>query len=81
MSDRILAIDDEKAVWDIVTSILVSAGYACKKAGSGAEALAVLDAGEEFDLLLRDLMMADLDGMGVLERAWDKYPNITMRAD
>jgi len=71
MKERILVIDDEAAIRDIITSILVSAGYDCKKADSGIEALAVLDAGEEFDLLL-----SDFDGMGVLERTRDKYPNM-----
>ena len=70
MSERILIVDDEEAIRDIVTSILISAGYACKKAGSGVEALAVLDAQEGFDLVLYDL-----DGMGVLDPIRDKYPN------
>jgi putative nucleotidyltransferase with HDIG domain len=71
MSERILIVDDEDAIRDIVDSILVSAGYACKKVRSGVEALAVLDADEGFDLVL-----SDLDGMGVLDGARDKYPNM-----
>ncbi len=40
------------------------------------EALAVLTSGEEFELMLSDLMMADLDGIGLLERTKERYPDM-----
>src|SRR5579885_1093003 len=40
------------------------------------EALALLDSGEEFELMLSDLMMANLDGIGLLERTKEKYPDM-----
>jgi putative nucleotidyltransferase with HDIG domain len=76
MPDRILVVDDEEAIREIVASMLTSAGYACKQAGSGMEALAVLTSGDEFELMLSDLMMADLDGIGLLERTKEKYPDM-----
>src|SRR5882672_11264554 len=76
MADRILVVDDEEAIREIVASMLTSAGYACKQAGSGMEALAVLNSGEVFELMLSDLMMADLDGIGLLERTKEKYPDM-----
>jgi len=76
MPDRILVVDDEEAIREIVGSMLSSAGYACKQAGSGMEALAVLNSGEEFELMLSDLMMADLDGIGLLERTKERYPDM-----
>ncbi len=76
MPDRILVVDDEEAIREIVASMLGTAGYACKQAGSGMEALAVLTSGEEFELMLSDLMMADLDGIGLLERTKEKYPDM-----
>jgi putative nucleotidyltransferase with HDIG domain len=76
MPDRILVVDDEEAIREIVASMLHAAGYACKQAGSGLEALAVLNSGEEFELMLSDLMMADLDGIGLLERTKEKYPDM-----
>src|SRR5256886_4746729 len=76
MPDRILVVDDEEAIREIVASMLGSAGYACKQAGSGMEALAVLTSGDEFELMLSDLMMADLDGIGLLERTKEKYPDM-----
>ncbi|HEY4904475.1 MAG TPA: HD domain-containing phosphohydrolase [Candidatus Sulfotelmatobacter sp.] len=76
MPDRILVVDDEEAIREIVASMLNSAGYACKQAASGMEALAVLNSNEEFELMLSDLMMADLDGIGLLERTKEKYPDM-----
>jgi putative nucleotidyltransferase with HDIG domain len=76
MPDRILVVDDEEPIREIVASMLGTAGYACKQAASGMEALAVLTSGEEFELMLSDLMMADLDGIGLLERTKEKYPDM-----
>jgi putative nucleotidyltransferase with HDIG domain len=76
MPDRILVVDDEEPIREIVASMLGAAGYRCKQAGSGMEALAVLTSGEEFELMLSDLMMADLDGIGLLERTKEKYPDM-----
>jgi len=76
MPDRILVVDDEEAIREIVSSMLTATGYVCKQAGSGMEALAVLTSGEEFELMLSDLMMADLDGIGLLERTKEKYPDM-----
>lgn len=76
MADRILVVDDEEPIREIVASMLGAAGYVCKQAGSGMEALAVLNTGAEFELMLSDLMMADLDGIGLLERTKEKYPDM-----
>src|ERR1700731_2641420 len=76
MPDRILVVDDEEPIREIVASMLGTAGYACKQAASGMEALALLDSGEQFELMLSDLMMADLDGIGLLERTKEKYPDM-----
>ena len=51
-------------------------GYSCRQAGSGLEALAVLESGEEFELMLTDLMMAELDGIGLLERTKERFPDM-----
>ena len=76
MADRILVVDDEEAIREIVSSMLTFAGYSCLQAASGMEALAVLNSGEEFELMLSDLMMAELDGIGLLERTKEKFPDM-----
>ncbi len=75
-AERILIVDDEEAIREIVASMLSIAGYRCQQAGSGIEALAILESGEEFELMLSDLMMAELDGIGLLERTKERYPDM-----
>jgi putative nucleotidyltransferase with HDIG domain len=76
MPDRILVVDDEEAIREIVCAILIAAGFSCKQAASGMEALAILNSGDVFELMLSDLMMADLDGIGLLERTKEKFPDM-----
>ena len=42
-ADRILVVDDEDAIREIVSSMLSYANYQCRQAASGKEALALLD--------------------------------------
>lgn len=74
--ERILVVDDEDAIREIVCSMLTAAHYQCSQASSGRNALALLESGERFELMLSDLMMADLDGMGLLERTKEKFPEM-----
>src|SRR6201988_537741 len=76
MPDRILVVDDEEAIREIVCAILAAAGYTWQQASSGMEALALLNSGEQFELMLSDLMMADLDGIGLLEQTKIKFPEM-----
>lgn len=76
MPERILVVDDEEPIREIVCSMLRTAGYQCSQAQSGNEALALLDSGAEFELMLSDLMMAELDGIGLLERTKERYPDM-----
>jgi putative nucleotidyltransferase with HDIG domain len=76
MADRILVVENEKATCTIIVSMLKAEGYECWEAGDGAKALALLDSGMEFELVLSDLMMSNLDGIGLLERVKGKYPDM-----
>jgi len=75
-ADRILVVDDEEPIREIVCSMLAAANYQCSQASSGLTALAALDSGEEFELMLSDLMMADLDGIGLLEKTKERFPDM-----
>ena len=66
-SERILLVEDEKLVRDLLAAILTGAGYTVLTAEDGVEALAVFSANEGIDLVLSDLVMPRLDGRGVLE--------------
>src|SRR4051794_6718896 len=72
--ERILVVDDEEPIREIISSMLSAAGYHTRQAASGMEALAILNSTGEFELMLSDLMMAELDGIALLERSKEKYP-------
>src|SRR5271163_4403 len=74
--DRILIVDDEESIREVVAAMLSAAHFQTRQAGSGLEALALLESGEEFELMLSDLMMAELDGIGLLERTKEKFPDM-----
>jgi len=57
---RILVVNDEEAVRNIISSMLTSAGYQCRAVAGGLEALALLDY-NFFDTLLGDLIAGGLD--------------------
>lgn len=60
---RILVVDDEEAVRDVVRRFLEIAGHQVIAVGSGAEAVAWVAAGNSVDLVVLDLMMPGEDGV------------------
>jgi len=75
-NDRILVVDDEETIREIVCSMLGGAHFHTRQAANGVEALSILESGDEFDLILSDLMMAEMDGIALLERAKERYPDV-----
>jgi CheY-like chemotaxis protein len=55
--ERILVVEDDKLVKDYVLTQLHSLGYATLDAANAAAALAIVEAGNEFDLLFTDVIM------------------------
>jgi CheY-like chemotaxis protein len=55
--ETILVVEDDKLVRDYVLTQLHSLGYVTLDAANAAEALAIVDAGNEFDLLFTDVIM------------------------
>lgn len=60
---RVLLVEDDATLGDALRRTLVTAGYAARLVGSGAEALAALD--EATDVVLLDMGLPDRDGLGV----------------
>jgi CheY-like chemotaxis protein len=58
---RVLVVDDDRAVRDVLALLLESEGYEVAFAGDGVEALAQVEASEPAVILL-DLMMPRMDG-------------------
>jgi heavy metal response regulator len=64
---RILVVEDEKRIADFLTRGLQGAGYAIDAAPDGATAIGHAN-GTDYDLIILDLMLPDMDGLKVLER-------------
>ena len=75
-NERILVVDDEETIREIVSSMLKGASFQSRQAGSGIEALAILESGDVFDLVLSDLMMAEMDGIALLEHSKERFPDV-----
>ncbi|MGQ0815484.1 MAG: response regulator, partial [Gemmatimonadota bacterium] len=63
----LLVVDDSAMNRDLLAKQLARKGYFVTTAESGTEALELM-AGQHFDLVLLDVLMPDLDGVGVLAR-------------
>ncbi|HVJ06158.1 MAG TPA: HD domain-containing phosphohydrolase [Candidatus Saccharimonadales bacterium] len=74
--ERILVVDDEEAIREVVCSMLRYASYPCVQAHSGLEALSILRDDPDFQLILTDMMMPELDGMGLLDVVRTKYEDL-----
>ena len=72
--NRILVVDDEEALLELVSAILEGEGYEVLTAASGSKALEALEQ-NEFDLVLLDVMMPEMDGWGVV-REMKKRPRM-----
>ncbi|MBX3748645.1 MAG: PAS domain S-box protein [Opitutaceae bacterium] len=60
---RLLLVDDNATNRRILTSLTASWGMSARAAANGVEALAWLEAGEEFDAAIIDMQMPEMDGL------------------
>jgi two-component system OmpR family response regulator len=61
---RVLVVEDERSIREIVSDQLRRAGYDCRAVGNGREGLQLL-LEEPFDAIVLDLMLPDVDGLTV----------------
>jgi PAS domain S-box-containing protein len=73
-----LVIDDEEDVADLLAEILELAGYEVMAAGSGAEALRLIER-ENFDVVLSDVRMPHLDGPALYGILRERRPELANR--
>jgi PAS domain S-box-containing protein len=72
---KILVVDDEVELKNILVEVLTSQGYETSGATCGEDALAVLR-GEAFDVLLTDLMMPEMDGITLVRESLQIDPHL-----
>ncbi|HZR08742.1 MAG TPA: response regulator, partial [Myxococcales bacterium] len=65
---RLLVVDDDKLSRELMEQILAEDGHAVVACSDGAEAIQRLEGDGEFDAVVSDIRMVDMDGLEVL--AW-----------
>lgn len=63
---KILIVDDEKPICDLIDINLSAAGYHCKTVQDGLKAIDMIES-EDFDLILLDIMLPGADGYDIME--------------
>jgi PAS domain S-box-containing protein len=75
--ERILVVEDEDSVRALAKRILSEGGYQVSAASRGAEAVELLrDPSREFDLLISDVVMPEMRGVELVERAQELRPQL-----
>ena len=63
---KILVVDDEKPICDLIDLNLSASGYQCRTVQDGLEALNIIES-DPFDLILLDIMLPGADGYDIME--------------
>ena len=74
-SQRILVVEDEPAIQDMLAMSLSFVGYDVLRAGSGGDALTQAESAR-VDLALLDVMLPDTDGVDLLQRLREIHPDM-----
>jgi putative two-component system response regulator len=69
-------VDDDAKVRHSLARVIEAHGLATMEAGSGAEALALLEQHGEVPLIISDVHMPGMDGVTFLREALERYPDI-----
>lgn len=75
MSSKILVIDDETCILKMMSLVLEGAGYETVTASGGAAALELYGNGAQFDLVITDYHMPDVNGVQVLSEITRRDPS------
>ncbi len=73
---KILLIDDDPAVLEVIGLLLASEGHAVVSASRGEEGLERLAAGERVDLVLTDLTMPGVSGWDLARTVRARWPDV-----
>lgn len=72
---RVLVVDDEPNILTALRRVLRARGYEALTAGSGAEALELLER-EQVDVVVSDMKMPEMAGAELLERIFTRWPDV-----
>ncbi len=72
MEERILVVDDEREIADLLELYLKNDGYTVCKFHNGADALECIE-NTDIDLAILDVMLPDIDGFQICRKIREKY--------
>jgi DNA-binding NtrC family response regulator len=76
-SGKILIVDDEQDICEMLSRWLGPEGYECAAASNGKQAIRLLES-QEFDLVVTDVIMPDMSGIELLEIIMGKYSHLAV---
>ncbi|HTS18802.1 MAG TPA: ATP-binding protein [Verrucomicrobiae bacterium] len=77
-TQRVLIVDDEPGIVDVLRQALNEKGYQIDTAGNGTEALSRLTSGE-YDLIISDICMPEMSGEKLHAAVVDRFPHLQHR--
>lgn len=72
----VLIVDDERHIVDLLTELLEDEGYRVLSAYDGVGALEIVNGQGDLDLVLADIMMPRLDGLGLLSQVRERNASL-----
>jgi CheY-like chemotaxis protein len=75
---RILVVEDERSIGQMLADLLADEGYAVDLADNGRQALEKIES-NSYDLILTDLRMPELDGVGLYRELGRRQPDLLRR--
>jgi putative two-component system response regulator len=75
--ERILVVDDEEQIRNLLRRLLEAQGYACETAGCTSEARQLLEA-DPFSLVLSDVNMPGGSGIDLAHEIVERYPDVAV---
>jgi DNA-binding response OmpR family regulator len=63
---KVLVVDDDKVLLEAIAYTLTNDGYEVKTADDGFQALDIIQKQEQLDLIISDIMMPNMTGLGLL---------------
>jgi DNA-binding response OmpR family regulator len=75
---RILVVENDPAILDLLIYILTSSGYGTERAESGKEA-SEKSSSEAFDAILLDIHLDDIDGKMIYRQLKERSPELAKR--
>jgi len=74
-SKKLLVVDDEEVIRDLLRETFLRKGYSVTTASHGKEALSKINK-EKYELVVTDIRLPDISGMKILAESKKKYPEM-----